>query len=316
MVRLAMDAHGSKKVIFAALAGNTLIALTKFAAALWTGSSAMLSEAVHSVVDTGNQALLLHGMRRAKKPADAMHPFGYGMEIYFWTFVVAILIFVGGAAISIYEGIHKIEHPVATVDTYVNYIVLGFALVFEAGAWWIAYKEFNKSRGATPLLRAVRRSKDPTVFTVLFEDTAAMLGLFVALIGISLAEILELPVLDGVASILIGVILAGTALLLAYETKGLLVGEAASPEMQENIRRLIARQRGIARVNEVLTMHLGPGDVLVNISVDFDDHLDSGDVEEVITNMERVLMTRHSEIKRVFIEAQGWSAHRRSRRRR
>jgi len=316
MVRADMDAHGSKKVIFAALAGNTLIAITKFAAATVTGSSAMLSEAVHSVVDTGNQGLLLYGMKRARKPADAMHPFGYGMELYFWTFVVAILIFVGGSAISIYEGIHKIQHPIAATDTIYNYIVLGLAMVFEAGAWWVAYKEFNKSRGDVPLLRAVRRSKDPTVFTVLFEDTAAMLGLIVAFIGIALADTLGLPVLDGVASILIGVILAGTAMLLAYECKGLLVGEAASLDMQESIRRLIARQRGIKRVNEVLTMHLGPGDILVNISIDFDDSLNSGDVEEAISNLERVLMARHHEIKRVFIEAQSWTAHGRSRRHR
>ena len=313
-VRAAMDVQGSKKVIFAALAGNTLIAITKFAAALATGSSAMLSEAVHSLVDTGNQGLLLHGMKRSRKPADAMHPFGYGMELYFWTFVVAILIFVGGATISVYEGIHKIQHPIAATDTYINYIVLGVAMVFEAGAWWVAYKEFNRSRGKTPLLRAVRRSKDPTVFTVLFEDTAAMLGLIVAAIGIALADILGIPVLDGVASILIGVILAGTAMLLAYECKGLLVGEAASLDMQESIRRLLARQRGIKRVNEVLTMHLAPGDILVNISVDFEDSLDSADVEEVITDLERDLTTRHRDIKRVFIEAQNWTAHRRSRR--
>ncbi len=309
-----MDVQGSKKVIFAALAGNTLIALTKFSAAIWTGSSAMLSEAVHSLVDTGNQGLLLHGMKKSQKPADDMHPFGYGMELYFWTFVVAILIFVGGAAISVYEGIHKIQHPIAATDTYINYIVLGVAMVFEAGAWWVAYKEFNRSRGKTPLLRAVRRSKDPTVFTVLFEDTAAMLGLIVAMIGIALADVLGIPVLDGVASILIGVILAGTAMLLAYECKGLLVGEAASREMQESIRRLLARQRGIKRVNEVLTMHLSPGDILVNISVDFEDSLDSADVEEVITDLERALTTRHGDIKRVFIEAQNWSAHKRSRR--
>ena len=264
-----------------------LIAITKFSAALWTGSSAMLSEAVHSLVDTGNQGLLLHGMKKSRKPADAMHPFGYGMELYFWTFIVAILIFMGGATISVYEGIHKIQHPIAVKDTYINYIVLGLAMVFEAGAWWVAYKEFNKSRGQTPLLRAVRRSKDPTVFTVLFEDTAAMLGLIVAMIGIALADVLGIPVLDGVASILIGVILAGTAMLLAYECKGLLVGEAASLDMQESIRRLLARQRGIKRVNEVLTMHLAPGDILVNISIDFEDSLDSADVEDVITDLER-----------------------------
>ena len=306
-----MDVHGSKKVIFAALAGNGLIAITKFGAAMWTGSSAMLSESVHSLVDTGNQGLLLYGMKRSDRPADNTHPFGYGMELYFWAFVVAILIFVGGATISIYEGIHKIQHPEPLKDTYVNYIVLGIAIVFEAGAWWVAYREFDRQRGKMSLWRAVRRSKDPTVFTVLFEDTAAMLGLIVAMIGIALAEILEMPVLDGVASIGIGAILAATAILLAYECKGLLVGEAASPEMQEDIRRLITRQRGIFRVNEVLTMHMGPGDILVNISIDFEDSLDSSDVEEVITNLERMLMQRHSEITRVFIEAQAWADHRR-----
>ncbi len=306
-----MDAHSSKKVIYAALAGNSLIAITKFSAAMWTGSSAMLSESVHSLVDTGNQGLLLHGMKRADRPADNTHPFGYGMELYFWAFVVAILIFVGGAAISIYEGIHKIQYPEVLKDAYINYIVLGVAMVFEAGAWWVAYREFDRQRGKMSLWRAVRRSKDPTVFTVLFEDTAAMLGLIVAMIGIALADILGMPVLDGVASIGIGIILAATAVLLAYECKGLLVGEAASPETQENIRRLIARQRGIYRVNEVLTMHMGPGDILVNISVDFDDSLDSADVEEVITNMETSLMQHNPEITRVFIEAQNWAAHRR-----
>ena len=183
-----MAASGSKKVIYAALAGNGLIAITKFFAASVTGSSAMLSEAIHSVVDTGNQGLLLYGIKRSKRPPDAAHPFGYGSEIYFWSFVVAILIFGLGAGISFYEGMQKLMNPHPISDPYINYIVLALAMVFEAGSWWIAYKEFGKVRGNFGLFEAVRRSKDPTIFTVLFEDTAAMLGLFAALIGIAASD--------------------------------------------------------------------------------------------------------------------------------
>jgi cation diffusion facilitator family transporter len=311
----AMDAHGSKKVIFAALAGNALIAVTKFSAAAYTGSSAMFSEAVHSLVDTGNQGLILYGMKRASRPPDARHPFGYGPELYFWTFVVAILIFGVGAGVSFYEGIEKVRHPHTPTDPLINYIVLGVAMVFEAGAWWIAYKEFNKRRGPVPLFRAVRISKDPTVFTVLFEDTAAMLGLIIAFVGILLVDVLDIPVLDGVASILIGVILAGTASVLAYESKGLLIGEGALPETVDSIRRRARAHHHVERVNEVLTMHLGPEEILVNLSLDFDSGMDAEDVEKAIFEVERDIKARHPEVRRIFVEAQDWAAHRRERRR-
>ena len=203
-----MAASSSKTVIYAALIGNGLIAITKFIAAGITGSAAMLSEAVHSVVDTGNQGLLLYGIRRSNRPPDDAHPFGYGMELYFWAFVVAILIFAGGAGISAYHGIEKILHPEPLENAYINYIVLALAMVFEAVAWWIAFKAFRATKGELGYFEAVRRSKDPTLFTVLFEDSAAMLGLVVAFIGIALGQALDMPVLDGVASVLIGVILA------------------------------------------------------------------------------------------------------------
>lgn len=301
----------SRKVIFAALAGNALIAVTKFAAAATTGSSAMLSEAVHSVVDTGNQLLLLYGLKRAARPADDAHPFGFGMELYFWTFVVAILIFAGGAGISIYEGIDKLLRPHPVKDSYINYIVLGLAAVFEAAAWTVAYREMRRIKGKMSFYQAVRTSKDPTVFTVLFEDSAAMLGLIAAFLGIALGEALDIPELDGVASIVIGVILAGTAALLALESKGLLIGEAASPAVIAGIRRTVAGQSGIDGVNELLTVHFGPRDVLLNLSLDFSDMLTAGEVEAAISAMERRIKTEFPEVTRVFIEAQSRDGHRR-----
>ncbi len=301
--------HSSKKVIYAALAGNSLIASVKFAASAATGSSAMLSEAIHSVVDTGNQMLLLMGLARSKRPPDAAHPFGYGMELYFWTFVVAILIFAVGAGVSVYEGISKLRNPHPVTDAYINYLVLGVAFAFEAGAWWIAWKAFRAAKGARSILAAVRRSKDPALFTVLFEDTAAMLGLVVAAVGLALGQILAVPELDGAASVVIGLILAVTALLLAIECKGLLLGEAAHPEVVADIRRLIADHPSILTTNEILTMHMGPEDVLLNLSVDFADGITSTDVESAITGLERDIKAAHPEIKRVFIEAQSWRAH-------
>lgn len=301
--------HASKKVIYAALAGNSLIAMTKFAASAITGSSAMLSEAVHSVVDTGNQGLLLYGLRRAKRPADSRHPFGYSMELYFWTFVVAILIFAGGAGISFYEGISKLRAPHSITNVYVNYLVLAAAMVFEAVAWFIAFREFRREKGALGYLQAVRRSKDPTVFTVLFEDSAAMLGLAVAFIGISLADIYDAPHWDAIASITIGTILACTAALLAYESKGLLIGEAAHPGVVKGIRQVVRDQPDILAVNELLTMHFGPNDVLLTLSLDFVDGISAGDVEAAISRIEKKIKEAHPEVSRVFIEAQCFKAH-------
>ena len=307
-----MAAHSSKFVIYAALGGNLAIAVTKFAAATYTGSSAMLSEAIHSVVDSGNQWLLLYGLRRAKRPPDDQHPFGYGMELYFWTFVVAIMVFAVGAGVAFYEGIVKILAPHPITNNYVNYAVLGVSIVIEAIPFSIALRAFLIRKGDRSLLAAVRRSKDPTVFTVLFEDSAAMLGLVVAMVGIALAEHLELPMLDGVASILIALILAGTASLLAFESKGLLIGEAVFPETKAAIQALLRSDSRIAVTNEILTMHLGPDDVLLNLSVDFRDALSSSEVEEAISELESTIREKFPIVRRVFIEAQSWTAHRRA----
>ena len=240
-----MAGESSRKVVLAALAGNGLNAITKFFAASITGSSAMLSEAIHSVADTGNQGLLLFGLRRAKRPADEMHPFGYGRELYFWAFVVAIILFGLGAGVSFYEGVQKVLEPHEVVNPNVSYVVLASAMVFEAWAWSVAFKEFRKTKGDLGYFEAVRRSKDAVVFTVLFEDTAAMLGLIIAFVGIGLGQLLEMPVLDGVASLAISAILATTAALLARETKGLLIGESASREVIVGIRRLAGDRKSV-----------------------------------------------------------------------
>lgn len=303
-------ASGSKKVIYAALAGNSLIAVCKFGAAFWTGSSAMFSEAIHSVVDSGNQVLMLYGLKRSKRPADDRHPFGYGSEIYFWSFVVAILIFAVGAGVSIYEGIDKLRHPHPITDIHINFIVLGAAMVFEAVAWWIAYKEFNKVRGKRSYFHAITRSKDPTIVTVLFEDTAAMFGLAFAIIGLLVAWLAGIPEADGAASIFIGLVLATTAMILAYETKGLLIGERAGSEVVEGIREIIAAQTGITNLNELLTLHNGPEDILVTVSVDFADSLSSAQVEQAVSDLEAAIKTRFPLVTRVFIEAQSWKAGR------
>ncbi len=304
-----MAGHGSKKVIFAALAGNSLIAVTKFAAAAYTGSSAMMSEGIHSLVDTGNQGLLLYGIKKSKQPADLRHPFGYGAELYFWSFVVAILIFAVGSGVSIYEGFQKVLHPHPVSDPYVAYIVLALAFVFEAGAWWIAFKEFSQVRGKQSIIGAVRDSKDPTVFTVLFEDTAAMLGLVIAFLGLIGAQYLGLPWLDGAASIAIGVILAGTAALLAYETKGLLIGEGASPEILTSVRSIVDASPAVHSLNEIRTLHRGPQDILLALSIDFEDQLNVGAVEDAIYALEIAIKRQNPDVKRLFIEVQAQEHH-------
>lgn len=299
-----MAASNSKKVIFAALIGNSLIAITKFFAATYTGSSAMLSEAIHSVVDTGNQGLLLYGLKKAKKPADEKHPFGYGMELYFWTFVVAILIFAVGSGITFYEGVHKIMNPEPVKSVFINYIVLSAAIVFEGVAWYIAFKEFKKTKGSRGYLKAVRMSKDPAIFTVLFEDTAAMMGLIVALVGIYLSDTLNMPVIDGMVSIIIAIILALTAAFLAYESKGLLIGEGASKKTVDAIRDMVTEHKNINDINEILTMHLGPQDILLTLSIDFDDHLTAVEIEKIISKLDKDIKTKFPAVKRIFIEAE------------
>lgn len=304
-----MSASGSLKVIIAALIGNTLIAITKFTAAVITGSSAMLSEAIHSLVDTGNQGLLLYGIKRANKPADKDYPFGYGKEIYFWSFIVAILIFALGAGVSIYEGVRHILAPEPIKNPHVNYIVLSLALLFEGAAWYMALKEFQKGKGKWSYIKAVQRAKDPSIFVVLFEDTAALLGLLVAFLGVLLTQITGILWFDGLASIIIGLILASIAIWLAIETKGLLIGESANSEVNQEIHAIAASYSDIDHVNEVLTLHMGPGFILVNISIDFMDHVSAAEVEHTIAAIDQEIKARNVLVKRVFIEAESRITH-------
>ena len=271
----------------------------------------MFSEAVHSVVDSGNQLLLLFGMRRAARPATVAHPFGHGLQLYFWTFVVAVLIFGIGAGVSILEGIDKIENPTAVDRLWVNYVVLGLALVFEGSVWIVAVRAFAKTKGERGWLAAVRSSKDPIVFTVMFEDSAALLGLLTVLIMLAIGQAIDMPVLDGVASLIVGLILTTTAAFLAWECQSLLTGEGVSPEVRASLQRIIAAEPGVVRSNEILTMHFGPQDVLAAISLDFEDRLSAGAVEAAVTNIEQRIKKMHPEVRRVFVEAQNFEAHRR-----
>ncbi|MGI9286790.1 MAG: cation diffusion facilitator family transporter [Pseudomonadales bacterium] len=302
-----MSSSSSKKVIIAALVGNGLIAVTKFVASTLTGSSAMLSEAIHSLVDTGNQCLLLYGLKRAQRPPDEEFPYGYGKEIYFWSFVVAIAIFSVGAGVSIYEGIQHIRHPVEMRDPMVNYVVLGLALVFEGAAWWFAWREFKKTKGEMGYIQAVKEGKDPSMFVVLFEDSAAMAGLLVALVGVYLTASTGNPLYDGIASVVIGTILALTAVWLAVETKGLLIGESAHPEVRAAINDILAENGAVDKINEVLTMHMGPEFILVNVSVDFNDRLAANDIEQTVSYLAEKLKAQNPLIKRVFVEAREFS---------
>lgn len=288
-------------VLYAALAANLGIAVAKFVAAAITGSSSMLTEGVHSMVDSGNQGLLLYGQRRAKRPPDAEHPFGYGRELYFWAFVVAILIFGLGAGVSIYEGWKHIAEPEHLRDPLVNYIVLAVALALEGTSWGIALREFAASKGEMGWWEAVRESKNPAAFIVLFEDSAALAGLLVAGIGIWASHAWGDPRIDGAASIAIGLILAAVAILLAREAKGLLIGERANPEVVTCVRTILGRQREIVRVNHVRTIHTAPDRIFVAISADFEDHLSMGAGEALIERIERELKAALPMLSSIYI---------------
>jgi cation diffusion facilitator family transporter len=292
------------RVVYAALIGNILVAVTKFVAAALTGSSAMLSEAVHSLVDTGNEVLLLYGLRRAARPPDHAHPFGHGREVYFWSFVVALMIFAVGAVVSIYEGIHHTLEPVPIERPAVNYVVIGLALVFEAASWRVAFEEFKTEAGDRGYLEQARRSKDPMTFMVLFEDSAALIGLLIALAGTSSAQAFGQPRLDGIASILIGVLLGAVAAFLARESKGLLIGEPARSEVVADICAIASAEPGIQRSHGLFTVHIGPRQVLAAISVDFEDTLSVAQVETIVTAVERKVRRAHPEVVSVLITPQ------------
>jgi cation diffusion facilitator family transporter len=299
-----MAAGGSKTVIFAAIAGNLAIAITKFVAGGITGSSAMLSEGVHSLVDTGNGVLLLWGIRQAAKPADERHPFGRGKELYFWTLIVAVLIFGIGGGISIYEGVKHIKEPEPQTNPTLNYIVLAFAFVFEGAAWYVAFREFKKVKGNLGFVRAVRESKDPTTFTVLFEDSAAMLGLIVAFVGVFLGHTLGIPELDGLASVIIGVILCGVASFLAYESKGLLIGEGLDPQTRADITKFVEADPDVERLVRALSLHFGPADVLLTLEIAFRPGLSAAEAAGAIDRLDKAIRAEHPEVKHLFVEAQ------------
>ena len=296
-----MAQGGSRRVILAALAGNLAIAATKLAAALWTGSSAMLSEAIHSAVDTGNQGLLLLGLRRSARPPDATHPFGYGMEIYFWSFAVALMIFSLGGALSLYQGIHKILDPEPIRDAWVNFAVLGASVLFEGLSLRTGWREM-RARFPTETLPAVlRASKDPGLFAVLLEDAAALAGLAVALVGLTLARILDAPAWDGVASLGVGAVLVAAAVFLARETLSLMSGESASRAVLDRVRAVLAADPRVVRAEEVLSLHLGPGSILICAALDLDDRLDSKGVEVAVDELSLAIVTAEPRITRVFV---------------
>ncbi|MEH2247790.1 cation diffusion facilitator family transporter [Nostoc sp.] len=307
-----MATDSSNKTIFAAMGANLAIAITKFIAAAITGSSAMISEGIHSVVDTGDQLLLLLGIRMSQKPADDRHPFGYGQELYFWTLIVAILIFAIGGGMSIYEGITHLINPSPLKDPMWNYIVLGMAILFEGFSWTVALKEFLPTKGKQSFWQAIKNSKDPTVFTILVEDSAAILGLIVALLGIFLGHLFNNVYFDGIASIVIGIILAIVAIVLAKESKGLLVGESANPQTISNIRSLSKTEPGVKEVMRVLTMQLAPQEVLLNLEIQFSKNLTGEEIALTVESLEAKLRQHHPEIKQIFIEAKSLAATRQS----
>ncbi len=302
--RLTAVASESKQAVVAAIIGNAAIAIIKFAAGAVTGSSAMISEGIHSLVDTGNGGLLFHGLRRAERPADAQHPFGYGMEVYFWSLIVAVSIFGIGGGMSIYEGISHLRHPAPLSDPTINYVVLAVAAVFETISFSVAWRGFRSVKGDRSIITAIHRGKDPSLFTVLFEDTAALLGLGVAFLGVFLSHAFQLPLLDAAASIVIGLILVCAAGWLAYESRSLLVGEAADPELVAAVKAIVLADPAVTGLGVVLTMQLGPDDVLLTLEVEFVRGLPVEEVHDAVHRVEERIAAVYPQVRRVFIEVE------------
>jgi len=302
--------QGSRKVVYAGIVGNLLVAVTKFVAAGFTHSSAMLSEAVHSVVDTLNQVVMLYGLRRASRPADPGHPLGYGRELYFWSFVVAVLIFAIGAGVSVYEGIRHVMDPEPMQNPWVNYLVLGLAGLIEFGSWTVAMREFNRQRGDQGYFEAAEKTKDPSTLTLLLEDSAALIGIAIALVGTAASQLLGMPILDGVASILIGLLLGVVSMFLARESKRLLIGEPARRGLVEAIKRCAQAQEGVANVNGLLTIHLAPRQVVCALSIEFEDALQVPSLEKAVEEMEARIRQSHPEVTLLFVKPQRAAAYR------
>jgi cation diffusion facilitator family transporter len=289
--------------VYGAIGANLAVAVTKFLAAIASGSSAMLSEGIHSTVDTGNQALLLLGLKMSAKPSDRRHPFGHGRELYFWSLIVAVLLFGVGGGMSFYEGVTHLQHPSELADPTWNYVVLALSFVFEGVSWIVAFKQFHPEVEEGTFWEAIRASKDPSVVTVLFEDSAALAGLVVAFLGVYLGHRLRNHYFDGGASILIGIMLTAVAGFLAYECKGLLIGESAAPHVVRFIRRAAESDPEVAKVRPPRTMHLGPEDVLLNLDVQFRDGLSSTEIASAIERLETKIRQKYPEIRQISIEA-------------
>ena len=300
-----MSAPSEQKpvAVYGAMAANLLIAVTKFAAALYTGSSSMMSEGIHSLADTGNQGLLLLGIHRSAKPSDHTHPFGYGQELYFWSLVVAIILFGLGGGMSIYEGVTHIRHARPLEDPLWNYVTLGLAFLFEGASFMIALRELRQAQGEGSMWQAVHASKDPAVFVVLFEDFAAIAGLVLAFLGVFLSHRFNSPRLDGTASILIGLLLAAVSMMLAYESKGLLLGESANRQTVQHIYEIVNADKDVLQARQALTMHFGPSDVLLNLDVQFRPKLSSAELTAAIDRLEQKIRQAYPEITRIFVEA-------------
>jgi cation diffusion facilitator family transporter len=302
----------STRTLVVALLANLGIAVSKFVAAAITGSSAMLTEGVHSVVDSTNQLLLMWGRRASRKPADKFHPFGYGRELYFWSFIVAVLVFALGAGVSVYEGIIHIAEPEPAVGPLVAYAVLLVAFLLEGWSTLEAFGDFKKAKGNLGWFQAVRQSKDPPSFIVLLENGAAMAGIVAAAIGLALSQITGDPFYDGAASVVIGVILGVTAMLLAFESKGLLIGEAADPALVDELRSLACGCRGVVGVGDILTIHSAPDSITAMINVDFDDSISAGQVENIVRYIEDQAGERWPHVRRLFVRPMQGAADLRS----
>ncbi|NVO32623.1 cation diffusion facilitator family transporter [Hymenobacter lapidiphilus] len=293
----------SKMVVYGAIGANMAIAVSKFVAAFFTGSAAMMSEGIHSLVDSGNGMLILYGMHRSGRPADARHPFGYSKEIYFWTVIVAVLIFAVGGGMSLYKGYQYIRNPAPLSDPTWNYWVLALAIVFEGVACALAYREFRKTQGDFGFWKALRHSKDPAVFAILLEDMAALVGLLIALAGIYFGHLLNNPYLDGAASMAIGALLVGMAVFMLKEAKGLLIGEGVSEAVLTDLQAIGRQQPGVENLRPPLTMYLGPADVILALDVEFKDQLSAEEVETAIDQMQNTIRAKYPEFQRIFIEA-------------
>ena len=299
----------SRLAVYGAIVANVAIAAMKFTGAAMTGSSAMLSEGIHSVVDTGDGLLLLLGMRYAKRPADERHPFGCGKELYFWSLIVAVLIFGVGGGVSVYEGILHVIDPTPLEDAFWNYVILGLAALFEGTSLAIALRQFLRAKGSKPIGEALETSKDPSVYTVMAEDSAALLGIVAAVLGVWGSHALQMPALDGVASIVIGVLLCAVASLLIRQSRKLLVGEAVDEAMAAEIRRIAATEPQVKRAAWPLTMHLGPDEVLLALDAEFDAQVPAGEVQGAVNRIEDAIRRRFPEVRRIYIEARRVGDH-------